>query len=147
MATEFDLVLFDRHFDSVLALPTSKRWVLEREQSRPLEVFCTMYSRKAPTEQYKVRLRWTDYSMPFSVKFVNRATGEENDLQAWPNFDGSRPAHFFLCAPFAKEGNDHHPEWAKSASTRYKTPDEPLVFALVQIQHLLDNTYVGRGAI
>ncbi|WP_207000030.1 hypothetical protein [Trinickia mobilis] len=145
MATEFDLMLFEQHFWAALALPVAKRWNLERDDSSPLEVFCTMHPRTAPSELYKVRLRWTDYSMPFSLKFINVVSGAENDQHAWPNIEGSRPSSLFLCAPFTTEGNSYHPEWARSAATRYKTPDEPLVFALLQIQHLLDNTYLGRG--
>jgi hypothetical protein len=144
MATEYDKVLFDQHYDVVLALPSASRWILKKESCTPLEVYCTMYPRSAPQEHFKMRLRWTDYSMPFSLRFVNLETGADNDQHAWPQIDGSRPANFFFCAPFTKEGNDHHPEWANS-SARYRTPDEPLVFALIQIQHLLDNTFVGRG--
>jgi len=76
---------------------------------------------------------------------VNAVSGAGNEQHAWPNIEGSRPSNLFLCAPFTTEGNSYHPEWARSAATRYKTPDEPLVFALLQIQHLLDNTHLGRG--
>jgi len=145
MATEFDLMLFEQHFRAALELPVAKRWSLERDEASPLGVFCTMHPRVAQSEQYKVRLRWTDYSMPFSVKFINVVSGSDNDPHAWPNIEGSRPPNLFLCAPFTSEGNGYHPEWARSAATRYKTPDEPLVFALLQLQHLLDNTYQGRG--
>lgn len=144
MATEYDLMLFDQHYELVLALPAAGRWILERHESMPLEVICTMSPRIAPEEQFKLRLRWDDYSMPVSVKFLNKDTGSESDQHAWPNIDGSRPPSLFLCAPFTKEGNGYHPEWAQSA-VRYKTPDEPLLFALIQMQHLLDNTYIGRG--
>lgn len=145
MATEYDLVLFEQHLQAALELPAAKRWSLERDKSVPLGVFCLMHPRTAPSDLYKVRLHWTDYSMPFSLKFVSIETGAENDQHAWPNIEGSRPSHFFLCAPFTKEGNDHHPEWARSSITGYRTPDEPLVFALVLVQHLLDNTYQSRG--
>jgi hypothetical protein len=145
MATEYDLMLFDQHFQAALALPAAQRWSLERDQSVPLGIFCRMHPRTAPAEQYKVRLRWTDYSMPFSLKFINTENGSETDQHAWPNFEGSRPANFFVCAPYTSEGNGYHPEWALSPTNRYKRPDEPLVFALIQIQHLLDNTYQGRA--
>jgi hypothetical protein len=145
MATEYDLMLFTQHFQAALALPAAQRWSLERAESSSLGVFCTMHPRATPSEHYKVRLRWTDYSMPFSLKFVNMENGSETDQHAWPIIAGSSPPNFFVCSVFTKEGNDHHPEWARSAAKRYKTPDEPLVFALVQLQHLLDNTYQGRG--
>lgn len=145
MATEYDLVLFEQHLQAALELPAAKRWNLERDKSVSLGAFCLMRPRTAPSDQYRVRLHWTDYSMPFSLKFVSIETGAENDQNAWANIEGSRPSHYFLCAPFTKEGNDHHPEWACSSITRYRTPDEPLVFALLQVQHLLDNTYQGRG--
>ena len=145
MATEYDLMLFDQHFQAALALPAAQRWNLERDQSAPLGIFCTMHPRTAPAETYKVRLRWTDYSMPFSLKFINMENGSETDQHAWPNIDGGRPSNFFICAPYTSEGNGYHPEWALSPAHRYKTPDEPLVFALIQIQYLLDNTYQGRA--
>lgn len=145
MATEYDLMLFEQHFQATLALPAARRWSLERDESVPLGILCTMHPRTAPAELYKVRLRWTDYTMPFSLKFVNTENGSESDQRAWPNIDGSRPSHFFVCAPYTKEGNDYHPEWALSLANCYKTPDEPLAFALIQIQHLLDNTYQGRA--
>lgn len=145
MATEYELVLFEQHFQAALALPAAERWILEMDKSSPLSVFCTMQPRTTPNEQYKARICWADYSLPFSLKFVNKETGSETDQHAWPNIEGSRPSNFFLCAPFTQEGNGHHPEWARSNATRYKTPDEPLVFALLQLQHLLDNTYQGRG--
>lgn len=145
MATEYDLQLFQQHFQAALELPAAILWTLEMDDSVHLGVVCTMHPRTNPSELYKFRLRWIDYSMPFSLKFINMETGAESDPHAWPNIDGSRPTSFFLCAPFTKEGNAYHPEWALSAALRYKTPDEPLVFALVQIQHLLNNTYRGRG--
>lgn len=145
MATEFDKMLFDQHLEEMLALPGASRWDLERDTQVPLEVFCTMFPRTALHERYKVRLRWTDYSTPPSVKYVDPQTGADNDARAWPNFDGSRPGSFFLCAPFTKEGHDHHPEWRGASATRYEAPEDPLVSCLLQLQHLLDNSYVGRG--
>lgn len=146
MATEFDRVLFEQHLEAALALPAAKRWSLERNVSVPLGIFCTMHPRTAPSERYKVRLGWTDYSRPPSVKFVNLENNSESDARAWPNIEGSRPTSFFLCAPWTKEGNDHHAEWAASEAGRYTTPEEPLVCTLVLLQHLLDNTYQGRGS-
>lgn len=145
MATEFDQVLFEQHHEVALALPAAKRWDLERDKNVPLGVFCTMHPRNAPTEHYRVQLRWTDYSKPASVKFINLENDSGTDPRAWPNIDGTRPTSFFLCAPWTKEGHEHHSEWAASEAGRYNTPEEPLVFALVQLQHLFDNTYQGRG--
>jgi hypothetical protein len=145
MAAEYDLAMFQRDFAEALELPAASRWILERDESVPLGAFCTMHPRRAPQEIYKVRLRWTDYGTPFSIKYLSLENGSECDPHAWPNMDGTRPSSFFLCAPFSKEGNDHHPEWDRSACVRYKTPDQPLIFALLQLQFLLDNKYVGRG--
>jgi hypothetical protein len=145
MATEFDLALLEQHYQAALELPDAKRWTLERDTGVPLGVFCTMHPRTAPHEFYKVRLRWNDYSKPPSLKFINMTSSSDSDPCAWPNMDGTRPTSFFLCAPFTQEGHEYHKEWNQSASTRYKTPDEPLVFLLLQLQHLLDNTYAGRG--
>lgn len=146
MATEFDRVLLAQHFEEALALPAAKRWNLERDTSVPLGVFCTMHPRGAANDRFKVQLCWTDYSKPPSVKFLNLETNAATDARAWPNIEGSRPTSFFICAPWTKEGHDHHPEWAASVGGRYTTPEEPLVFVLVQLQHLMDNTYQGRGA-
>jgi hypothetical protein len=146
MATEFDRVLLAQHFEAALALPAAKRWSLERDARVPLGVFCTMHPRTAPGDRYKVQLRWTDYLKPPSVKFVNLETNSESDASAWPNVEGSRPTSFFVCAPWTKEGHEHHPEWAASVAGRYSAPEEPLVFMLLQLQHLMDNTFQGRGA-
>lgn len=146
MATEFDRVLLQQHLEAALALPAAKRWSLERDADVPLGVFCTMHPRTAPSESYKVRLHWTNYSRPPSVKFINLENNSETDARAWPNIEGSRPSSFFICAPWTKEGHDHHTEWSSSMAGRYNTPEEPLLFVLLQLQHLLDNTYQGKGA-
>jgi len=145
MASEFDRLLFEQHLEEVLALPAAKRWSLERDTAVPLGVVCMMYPRTASTEIYKARLRWTDYAKPPSVKFVNVENGTEVDPLAWPNLDVSRPAHFFICAPWTKEGHDHHAEWTSSVTGRYETPEQPLKFALQMLQHHMDNAYNRRG--
>jgi hypothetical protein len=145
MATEFDLMLFDQHLEAALESPAAKRWNLERDPSVPLGVLCVMHPRTVPTELFKARLRWTDYSKPPSLKFISIETGSETDAQAWPNIEGSRATSFFLCAPWTQEGNSHHPEWATSPAARYPNPEDPVEFALTQLQHLFDNTYQGRG--
>jgi hypothetical protein len=145
MAAEYDVAMFQRDFADALELPAASRWRLEKDESVRLGVFCTMHPRSAPAETYRVRLRWTDYSAPFSVKFVNQESGSEYDQHAWPNMDGANPGSFFLCVPYSKEGNDHHKEWATSPAIQYRTPEQPLIFALLQLQHLLDNKYRGRG--
>lgn len=145
MASEFDLVLFEQHLQEVLALPAAKRWSLERDTTVPLGVFSTMQPRTAPTESYKARLRWSDYSKPPSVKFINMENGSEVDPLAWPNIDVSRPAHFFICAPWTKEGHEYHAEWAGSVAGRYNPPPQPLKFALQMLQHHMDNAYIHRG--
>jgi hypothetical protein len=145
MAAEFDRMLFSQHLGAALELPLSKRWGLEGDATA-LEARCDMHPRAFPAERFQVRLRWSDYSKPPSTKFIDPDTGSESNPRSWPNIDGSRPQNCFICAPWTKEGNDHHPEWAASAAAGYKTPEEPLVFSLLQLQHLLDNTYKGRGA-
>lgn len=146
MATEFDLMLFEQHLQAALESPAAKRWNLERDPSVPLGVSCVMHPRTAPTELFKARLRWTDYSNPPSVKFLSMDTGSETDVKAWPLIEGGRASPpFFLCAPWTQEGNFHHPEWATSQAARHQAPEDPLEFALTQLQHLFDNTYQGRG--
>lgn len=144
MATQFDLKEFEVHLQVALALPAAKRWSLERDTSVPLGVFCVLQPRTAPQESFKARLRWDDYSKPHSLKFVNMENGSDTDPRAWPNFEGSRPDSFLVCAPYTSEGHALHPEWAASPAHRYLTPDEPLVAALLTLQHVLDNTYAGR---
>lgn len=144
MATEFDQMLFAQHLKAALALPDAKRWGLEGDLNS-LEARCELHPRSSPNERFLARLRWSDYSKPASVKFIDPATGSDSIPRAWPNIDGSRPQNFFICAPWTKEGNDHHPEWATSEAAAYQTPEEPLVFALLQLKHLMDNTYQGRG--
>lgn len=145
MAAEYDKAMLERDFAEALELPAASRWRLERDESVSLGVTCTMHPRTAPHEIYKVRLRWIDYTAPFSVQFLNLETGSDRDPHAWPNVDGASPSSFLLCVPYCKEGNDYHKEWATSPAIRYRTPEQPLVFALLQLQHLLDNKYRGRG--
>ncbi|MEH0166720.1 hypothetical protein [Roseateles microcysteis] len=143
MASELDLMLFNQHLEELQALPQADRWTIKRGDTAALDVSVDLSSRKAPQELYRVRLRWTDYSKPPSVKFVGMTTGSEAEPRAWPNFDGSRPTSFFVCLPITKEGHDHHGEWATGANA-YRTVDDPLEYVLLNLQSLLDNTYTGR---
>lgn len=145
MATEFDLMLFEQHLAEALELPVAARWSLELDTSVPLGLFATLHPRTAPQEFYKARIRWKDYSTPFSLKFINMEIGSDTDARAWPNFEGSRPQAFLACTTFTEEGQGLHPEWEQSAFNRYHPPEQPLIFALLTLQHLLDNTYQGRG--
>lgn len=144
MASELDLMLFKQHYEELLAMPQADRWSIKRGDEAALDVTVDLSSRKAPQEHYRARLRWHDYMKPPSVKFVDMATGSESEPRAWPNFEGSRPAHFFICLPFTQEGHGHHSEWATGPNA-YARPEDPLQYALINLQHLLDNTYVGRG--
>jgi hypothetical protein len=145
MATEFDMVLFEQHLAELRALPNATRWRLERGSPTLLEVHVDMHPRTAPSERFRARLRWQDYSKPFSLKFIDPETGRDDDPRAWPIFQGSRPASLDACVPYTEEGVRLHPEWQASPTNAYKAPESPLQFAVLTLQNLLDNTYGGRG--
>lgn len=145
MASELDLMLFEQHLDELRALPQADRWTIKCGDDTALEVYVDLHPRTAPQEHYRARLRWRDYARPFSLKFIDMETGGDTNPRSWPNFEGSRPGSFFVCLPFTEEGNGYHPDWAGSKATAYITPENPLQYAVLTLQHLLDNTYAGRG--
>lgn len=143
MASGLDLMLLNQHLEELRALPQADRWTIKRGDTAALDLSVDLFSRKAPQELYRVRLRWTDYSKPPSLKFIDMATGSETEPRSWPNFDGSRPTSFFVCLPITQEGHAYHGEWASGANA-YPTVDDPLQYVLLSLQSLLDNTYTGR---
>ena len=143
MASELDLMLFKQHLEELQALPQAGRWTIKRGDTAALDVTVDLFSRKAPEELYRVRLRWTDYSKPPSLKFVDMATGSETVPHAWADFEGSRPTSFFVCLPITQEGHAHHGEWATGVNA-YPTVEDQLQYVLFSLQSLLDNTYIGR---
>jgi len=143
MASELDLMLFQQHLDELPALPQVDRWTVKRGDPAALDVTVDLSSLKAPQELYRVRLRWSDYSKPPSVKFVDMTTGSETEARAWPVFDGSRPTNYFVCLPFTQEGLTHHPDWATGINA-IPVLEDPLQYVLLNLQSLLDNTYTGR---
>ena len=60
MATDFEHALFAQQLEEVLALPEAKRWILERDESVPLQVLVVMHPLSNPKELFKARLRWRD---------------------------------------------------------------------------------------
>ena len=145
MANELDLMLFEQHLEELRALPEAQRLILEQRDMRMLEVFVGLHPRTAAQEHFRARLRWRDYGKPFSLKFVNLETETDNDPHAWPIFEGSRPGSLLACLPFTEEGIGLHPEWVTSPINSYVTPEAPLQFAVLMLQHLIDNGYGGRG--
>ena len=146
MATDFELAAFERQIQQVLELPEAGRWILERDESVPLGVFVTMHPRSHPEELFVARLRWSDLYKPPSLKFVDRSSRVDTDPRAWPCCFGFRPGSLDACLPWTKEGQNLHPEWARSAATAFPKVDAPLQFALLNVQLSLDNSYQGRGA-
>jgi hypothetical protein len=146
MATAFDDALFEDDWESVRRLPEADRWILERDGSVPLGIFATLSPRVAPQESFTARLRWTEMGRPPSLKFVDPSTRSDTLPRAWPRFFGARPSNLDACLPWTQEGQTLHPEWERSASTRYPAVDVPIQFALLHLQTALDNTYAGREA-
>ena len=145
MATDFELAVFERQMQEVLALPEACRWTLERNTSVPLEVFATMYSRSDPKELFKARLRWTDLFKAPSLKFIDMDTGSDGSAGAWPLCFGFRPSSLDACLPWTDEGHRLHPEWAQSTTNAFPRVDAPVQFALLHVQASLDTSYQRRG--
>jgi hypothetical protein len=144
MATDFELALFEQELEKVLELPDACRWVLERDKSVPLGVLAVMHPLSDPKELFKARLRWSDYFKPVSLKFIDIETGAENNLRAWPQCFGFRPASLDACLPWTEEGHRLHSEWTSSGA--FPKVQAPLQFALLNVQAALDNSYQGRGS-
>lgn len=144
MATDFDLRLFEQQLVEVRKLEDASRWQLEREDDVPLGLLAVMHSASDPTQLYKARFRWTDLFGPFSLKFIDMETGGETNPRAWPKCREFAPQAFFACIPLTVEGHSHHPEWVRSAATRFPATDVPLQFALLSVQHILDSSYESR---
>lgn len=142
MASELELALFEEEFTAVQSLPEATRWQLERDNSVPLGLFAVMHPISSPTELYKARIRWnTSYFAPFSLKYVDMNTGAENNPTAWPLCPGFRPASFDTCITITSEGHALHPEWAG----QFPKVALPMQHALLHLQLLLDNSYMGRA--
>lgn len=145
MATELDRALFEEELQTVRGLPEADRWQIERDEAVPLGLFVVMHPIAKPTDLYRARIRWTDYFAPFSLKFINIATGADNDPSAWPQCFGFRPSSLDACLPWTAEGQGLHPEWRSSASQAFPKVEAPMQFALLTVQSSMDNTYQGRG--
>ena len=145
MAIGLDLALFEEELDAVRSLEVAARWQLERDHSAPLGLFVVMHSANDPGQLYKARLRWEDYFAPPSLKYINMLNGSDSDPTAWPRCAGFRPGSLDSCIPLTAEGHKTHPEWCRSAVTRYPVVEVPMQYALMQLQIILDNSYNGRG--
>lgn len=145
MASDLELALFEREQREISGLPEASRWTLERDESVPLGLFATMHSVKDPKENYKARIRWSDYFQAPSLKFINLETGADNDPTAWPQCHGFRPSSLDACIAWTAEGHGLHPEWKNSQNNRFPTVELPMQFILLQLQVTLDTTYAGRG--
>jgi len=145
MATELEKALFEEELQAVRGLPEASRWQIERDDAVPLGLFAVVHPIAEPAELYRARIRWTDYFGPFSLKFINLATGLDNDPSAWPQCFGFRPGCLDVCLPWTAEGQALHPEWRTSVTQAFPKVEVPMQFALLQLQFSMDNTYQGRG--
>ncbi len=145
MPTDFELAIFEQELVDVAALPEAVRWNVERDTVVPLGILVTASSTKNPEEVYVARLRWTQLFDPPSLKFLTLDTRVESDARAWPKCRGFRPANLDACVSWTEEGHKLHPEWRASPKTAFKTPEKPVQFALLTLQHELDVYYSGRG--
>lgn len=146
MATELELALFEQELDAMSDVPESKRWQLERDNTVSLGLHVVMHPLSHPEELYKVRVHWSDYFGPFSMRFIQMQTGADNDPTAWPKCFGFRPTSFDACLPWTAEGHALHPEWKNSPTNGFPNVELPMHFALLQIQLSLDTSYEGRGS-
>jgi hypothetical protein len=80
-----------------------------------------------------------------SLKFIDMATGADNNPAAWPRCLGFRPGSLDACLPWTAEGHGLHAEWANSAVNAFPKVEAPVQFALLHVQSSLDNSYQGRG--
>lgn len=145
MATDFELELFEQQLEEVLALPEACRWSLERDTTVPLGVLAVMHPLTKPEDLFKARLRWNDLMKAPSLKFIDIATGGDNNPVAWPKCFGFRPGCLDACLPWTAEGQSTHGEWAQSAANAFPRVEAPVQFALLHVQSSLDNSYQGRG--
>ncbi|TBR36062.1 MULTISPECIES: hypothetical protein [Dyella] len=145
MASSFELSLFEQELIEVKALPEAARWTLERDDTVPLGLRALMHPAKHPSDRYMAQLHWGGLFNPASLKFLNLETRADNDPTAWPQCYGFRPANLDACVSWTQEGHRLHPEWAQSGRAAFRQPERPVRFALLQLQHELDTTYVGRG--
>lgn len=145
MATDFERALFAQQLEEVLELPDAGRWSLERDESVPLQLFVVMRPLSDPKEFYKARLCWRDLMKAPSLKFIDMATGADNNPAAWPKCFGFRPGSLDACLPWTAEGHGLHAEWANSAANAFPKVEAPVQFALLHVQSSLDNSYQGRG--
>lgn len=145
MATDFERALFAQQLEEVLELPEAGRWSLERDESVPLQLFVVMHPLSDSKEFYKARLRWRDLMKAPSLKFIDMATGADNNPVAWPKCFGFRPGSLDACLPWTAEGHGLHAEWANSAANAFPKVEAPVQFALLHVQSSLDNSYQGRG--
>ena len=146
MATELELALFELELDAMSDVPESKRWQIERDTNVSLGLCIVMHPISHPKELYKVKVHWSDYFGPFSMKFINLETGLDNDPTSWPKCFGFRPTSLDACLPWTAEGHGLHPEWKNSVANKFPSVELPMQYALLQIQLSLDTTYEGRGS-
>lgn len=145
MAPDFELSLFASELSQVRRLPEADRWKLDRDVTVPLGITVEMSPASAPDEKYLARLVWRDYFGPPSLKFLNLVTKAETDCTAWPQCRGFRPSSLDACVTWTAEGHQLHPDWKTADRTAFKSPEAPMQFALLTLQHEMDTTYTGRG--
>ncbi len=130
-------------FQQAIKAEEALRWKLERPGA--LEVWCTMFSSRAPSELYQVRLLWQSYpgEAP-SLKFRDPTTGRLDIPGAWPKVRGFRPASLDACVNWCVEGLNLHPEWKNDPRYAWNASGNVLLGVLRILQEELDEHCEGR---
>jgi len=137
-----DTTCFEEDLAAVHETEEAARWKITK--TADLEVTAAMSPKKALGESYHARLRWHRYPGLPSLKFLDPATGVQDNPRAWPQCGGFRPTTLDTCVMWTTEGHALHPEWANAPQTRFDPSGNALFRALNLLQHTLDYDYSGR---
>jgi hypothetical protein len=141
--------LFEMNFEDDLeqakAAPDSERWALEKIGGQA--VLASVFPISKPEDVYLSRLVWTRYPNDLaSLKFIDRETGRDDLVRAWPMVRGFRPSTFDTCVSWTAEGHKLHPEWAADARFRHDPRGNVLLKTLRILVSELDDHFTGRAA-
>lgn len=144
MSASLSAICLDRDFAEIVSQPEYSGWDLKQGPCSSLEVFATMSSRRAPQEHFFVRLLWSEYPGPPSLKFRDPATDRLDNPRAWPRCPGFRPTSLDACVSWTAEGHALHPEWRNAPATRFDCSGNALFRVLCILQDTLDFSFEGR---
>lgn len=146
MSASLSAICLDRDYAEIVSQSEYSDWCLKRGADPLLEVFATMSSRRAPQEQFFVRLLWSEYPGLPSLKFRDPGTGRLDIPRAWPQCPGFRPTSLDACVSWTAEGHALHPEWRNAPATRFDCTGNTLFRVLCILQDTLDFSFEGRHA-